>query len=135
LNYRDIQSNQSSGTISTPADKSSPSAGNDAKTNYVLLDGHHLIVVAEGKVVLDYLFGVSKDTDPPPKSSGSQTKLIKMSAAANETPPTTSNDQTPSNATENDSGSTMGPVKKSVGPLTISNVMAVQSGLNKEQCY
>ena len=94
--------------------------GGNPPTNTMpsLRNGHHFLVMSEGKVVLDHAFGGDSSPDPPeppasnPPAPGTQAVASKaLTEKDSET-----------DATAADSGSTMGSQKKSIGPLTISNV-------------
>lgn len=112
-------------------------AGAVNKDPYVLLAGHHFIVVAEKVVVLDYIFGGKKTIPPPPvavalkagvgaKSSFAQPESKSTALAA--IPSAKRPDmrvvlaEAPAEATQADSGATKGALKKSLGPLTIQSV-------------
>ena len=113
----------------------SPGNQNSAPTNlYVLLAGHHFIVMLNGSFIIDHFFGSSslQAQTTTTSTSAAVSKLavskvvgigtstesvvkqptVKLLAATN-SPPT---------AVTVDSGSTKASVSKSVGPLSIQNV-------------
>ena len=104
IRFRDTKSNLPGNQPSTPP------TGTDPTPEFVLLTGHHFIVITEDIVILDHVFGApSAAGDQPAKSGEALTKLTTTC------PPT---------ATDGDSGATMGATKKTFPgiPITISNV-------------
>lgn len=127
----------------TKSDLQSNSPGNSGAVNkdpYVLLAGHHFIVVAEHVVVLDYIFG-GKKTTPEPAPAPAPPESLKAAAPLKSALVKSSSDSAamtvtrttqkrvvladppaPEEATQADSGATKGAFKKSLGPLTIQSV-------------
>ena len=102
-----------------------PSGGNTTP-EYVLLSGHHLIVVAEGKAILDHQFGgkttpasQSNPTSIPSDSSKALSARSGITGVKLVSAPATQ-----VSATDEDSGATMGATKKSFPglPITIISV-------------
>jgi hypothetical protein len=108
----------------------------NTKPEYVLLEGHHFLVVTDGKVALDHVFGKPSKGTPPPLQTGLQGlnnhatgKLLVRAGVAkpmvNELKTTT----TTESASKEDSGATMGTNKKSFGSFTISNVSGIYTSI------
>ena len=81
----------------------------------VLRAGHHFIVVSEGKVVLDHLFG-----GKPSPTRNPQPALPERPDQPRVTAPATTS--TAVKATEQDSGATFGSQKRSAGAISVSSV-------------
>lgn len=85
----------------------------------VIAAGSHFVLVLQDSrgtpsVILDHVFGASKDNKTPSSTADPSSKsssAVGMKASAPPAPPP-----------GGDSGSTMAPYKKSVGPLSISNI-------------
>ena len=88
----------------------------------VLLPGHHFVVVAENVVILDHIFGGNaKTTTRNNMAIAATPKIIpgpRGKAVVNRVDAT----QDPSPSLQGDSGSTMGPLNKSLGLLSIQSV-------------
>ncbi|KAF2465819.1 uncharacterized protein BDR25DRAFT_378525 [Lindgomyces ingoldianus] len=114
IRFRDTKSNlPSANASSTP-----PATGSSAPPNYVLLHGHHFIVVTNGKVVVDHKFGSSTPSTTP------QNKIVSKRVTGGPVVRPAAGPLAPSpQATAEDSGATMGQSKKSFPgiPITINN--------------
>jgi hypothetical protein len=120
VDYRDTQSEL--GSVQ-PAAASTPP--------YLLLQGHHFMVKAEGKLVLDHIFGAPQ-TPAAPSSVPSQKATSEMVVRPNSAisvgvhpqpaAKAVSRAATIGDVTTQDSGTTMGSVSKTLGPITIRNV-------------
>lgn len=94
-----------------------------AKDLVIAAGSHFVLVLQDSKgsrsVILDHVFGASKDSKPPPPATGS-TAVSKSTNAGSDVGAKAS--ASPAPPPGGDSGSSMAPYKKSVGPLSISNI-------------
>jgi hypothetical protein len=117
-----------SGSGTTPVD------GNAAATkeDVVLHVGHHIVVMLEQKVVVDYTFGA-----PPEKPKAAQSGDHQEGGGSSETGGhqeggggSETGDDTEQGVTQKDGGTTIGAAKKTLGPLSISNVCLIPKQLD-----
>ena len=132
-----------SATSDRPQSTKTPAAAPvDKSTDYVLLEGHHFIVITDGNVVLDHLFGGQLPTGPAavslaplilPTQPPMELKRIRhrqhpiqiirelqnprMVHKVADSP-----DSSDSTIAKKDSDTTMGPNKRSFGPFTLNNI-------------
>ena len=131
-----------SATSDRPQSTKTPAAAPvDKSTDYVLLEGHHIIVITDGNVVLDHLFGGQLPTGPAADpSTSNSTNATTNGTETNKAPPASntdnsgttksadgtqsadSPDSSDSTIAKKDSGATMGPNKRSFGPFTLNNI-------------
>jgi hypothetical protein len=131
-----------SATSDRPQSTKTPAAAPvDKSTDYVLLEGHHFIVITDGNVVLDHLFGGQLPTGPAADPSiSNSTNATTNGTETNKAPPASninnsattksadgiqsadSPDSSDSTIAKKDSGITMGPNKRSFGSFTLNNI-------------
>ena len=120
MDYRDTQSE---------LDSVQPAAG--SAPPYLLLQGHHFMVKAEGKLVLDHIFGAPQtpvlQNSMPSQKATSEMVVRPNSAIAVGVHPqpaakAVSRTASSGNVTTQDSGTTMGSASRTLGPVTIHNV-------------
>ena len=117
VKFRDTKTSSLASANST-SNTNTPTA--TTSNDIVLNAGHHIIVVSDGSVIVDHIFGGAAQakqstTSDPNISSNLQGSSITDNGSGQSGTAVVA-------ATDKDTGATMGSTKKTSGPLTISNV-------------